>query len=311
MVGTRATSFGENHWRPRDFLAAVVLFGATAAFVFWQNSRVAVLWDLGYLLDTSWRVALGQMPYRDFPLVHAPLTFLIQAGLIRLCGRHFLLVIAYAAVAGGMGTVLAWRIVLRVLRCKVALGAANWSVSLLLTVPLTVLGIYCVYPHPIYDCDCTLAILTALYLLGRIAPRDADPAETTGNLHTSPALVSCRPERSLLRRGVEGSAVVFLSRAGRSLHFASFAAGTATVLPLFFKQNMGLPFLAAVTVGTFVLLAAEALRNRSFRAAMRSKPAFILAGIGLALIIGFGIIAATAGLGNYLHWTVQFAASRR
>jgi len=251
------------------------------------------------------------MPYRDFPLVHAPLTFLIQAGLIRLCGRHFLLVIAYAAVAGGMGTVLAWRIVLLVLQGKVALGAANWSVSLLLTVPLTVLGIYCVYPHPIYDCDCTLAILTALYLLGRIAPRHADPAETTGNLHTSPALVSCRPERSLLRRGVEGSAVVFLFRAGRSLHFASFAAGTATVLPLFFKQNMGLPFLAAVTVGTFVLLAAEALQNRSFRAAMRSNPALILAGIGLALIIGFGIIAATAGLGNYLHWTVQFAASRR
>src|SRR5579862_4248790 len=92
-------------WRPRDYLAAVALFTGTAGFVWWQNSRVAVLWDLGYLLDTNWRIALGQMPYRDFPLVHAPLTFLIQAGLIRLCGRHFLLVIAYAAVAGGMGTV--------------------------------------------------------------------------------------------------------------------------------------------------------------------------------------------------------------
>src|SRR5579862_9288222 len=112
MVGTRATSFGENHWRPRDFLAAVVLFGATAAFVFWQNSRVAVLWDLSYLLDTSWRIALGQMPYRDFPLVHPPGTFLIQAGLMRVFGRVAWVPICYAAVVGGAGSVLAWRILL-------------------------------------------------------------------------------------------------------------------------------------------------------------------------------------------------------
>src|SRR5579862_10061893 len=113
MVGTRATSFGENHWRPRDFLAAVVLFGATAAFVFWQHSRVAVLWDLGYLLDTSWRIALGQTPYRDFPLVHPPLTFAIQAMLIRVAGRQYFVLVLYAAFASGLGTVLAWRIILR------------------------------------------------------------------------------------------------------------------------------------------------------------------------------------------------------
>src|SRR3954451_938754 len=100
------------HWRPRDYLAAAFLFLATAAFVAWQNSRVAVLWDLGYLLDTSWGIALGQMPYRDFPLAHAPLTFLIQAGLIRSGGRHYALQIAYASIAGGAGTLLAWRILL-------------------------------------------------------------------------------------------------------------------------------------------------------------------------------------------------------
>ena len=31
----------------------------------------------------------GQVPYRDFPLAHAPLTFLIQAAIIRLTGRVF------------------------------------------------------------------------------------------------------------------------------------------------------------------------------------------------------------------------------
>lgn len=297
--------------RPRDFLAAALLFVATAAFVLWQNSRVAVLWDLGYLLDTSWRMALGQMPYRDFPLAHAPLTFLLQAALIRLGGRHFFLVMAYAAAAGGLGTVLAWRIVLRILCCGASLGSASWPVALLLTMPLSVLGIYCVYPHPIYDCDCTLAILAAVYLLGRIAARDSISAESMGNQQAFPALKSCHPERSAaLRRGVEGSAVAFLFRTGERV-FAPLAAGAASVLPLFFKQNMGLPFLAAVAGGTLVLLAMEALRTRSLRSSLRSQPGMILAGMGVALIVALCVIGVTAGVGNYFHWTVQFAARRR
>src|SRR4051794_40133217 len=134
-------------WRPRDTLAAALLFLGTAGFVLWQNSRVAVLWDLAYLLDTSWRIALGQMPYRDFPLAHAPLTFLIQAGLIRLAGRHYVLPIAYAAISGGFGTVLTWRILLRVVRGADLFGRSMWPTALLLAAPLAVVGVYSIYPH--------------------------------------------------------------------------------------------------------------------------------------------------------------------
>src|ERR1700677_455257 len=102
----------------KDFAAAAFFFFATACFVLWQNSQVAILWDLSYLLDTSWRIALGQTPYRDFPLVHAPLTFLIQAAIIRLAGRHYFLQIAYAALIGGLGSVIGWRIILSMLREK-------------------------------------------------------------------------------------------------------------------------------------------------------------------------------------------------
>src|SRR5579864_6374989 len=159
---------GTNNWRPRDYFAAALLFLATTAFVLWQNTRVAVLWDLGYLLDTSWRIALGQMPYRDFPLAHAPLTFLIQAGLIRFAGRHYFLVVAYAGLASGIATVLTWRILVRILRSTALFGRAEWPVALAMTAPLMVLGIYSVYPHPIYDCDCTLAMLVALLLMVRL-----------------------------------------------------------------------------------------------------------------------------------------------
>ena len=52
-----------------DLIAALFLFSATAAVVVWQNSRLGVLWDLSYVLDSSYRISLG-----DFPFPHAPLT---------------------------------------------------------------------------------------------------------------------------------------------------------------------------------------------------------------------------------------------
>jgi hypothetical protein len=261
-----------NSWRPRDFIAAALLFLGTAAFVCWQNSRVAVLWDLGYLLDTSWRIALGQMPYRDFPLVHGPLTFVLQAVLMRLAGRHYLVPVAYAVIAGAAGTVLTWRIVLRIVRGAAVFASAGWPVALMLAAPLTVLGVYSVYPHPIYDCDCALAILLALLLLTSLAT----PGKTAGSNWGLPV-----------------------------------AAGAATVLPVFFKQNMGLPFLAAVGAGVLLLLVLEFLKSCSLRRALRSPSAFVLAGMASALFLGLAAIASTASVGDYFHWTVQFAAQRR
>jgi hypothetical protein len=154
-----------NTWRLWGLVSASLLFSATAAFVLWQNSQIAVLWDLSYLLDTSWRIALGQIPYRDFPLVHPPLTFVIQALIMRVFGRVYLWPVLYAAIVGGLGTVLTWRIALRFLAERISYAL---PVSLLLAAPLVFLGIYGVYPHPIYDCDCGFAILVALFLLQRL-----------------------------------------------------------------------------------------------------------------------------------------------
>ncbi|MDX6385096.1 MAG: hypothetical protein QOK48_2669, partial [Blastocatellia bacterium] len=58
-----------------SWIAGLLLFTATALVVLWQNSRLAVLWDLSYTLENSYRISLGDVPYRDFPFVHAPLTF--------------------------------------------------------------------------------------------------------------------------------------------------------------------------------------------------------------------------------------------
>ena len=150
----------------RDSLAGGLLFLATAAVVLWQNAHLTVLWDLSYVLETALRFAEGQMPYRDFPLVHAPLTFAVQALLIRIFGRHMIVHALYAACAAGLGAVLGWRILLGQLRSGEEKNA--WPLSLLLAAPLTVLGIYCILPHPSYDCDTALAVLVSLFFLQRL-----------------------------------------------------------------------------------------------------------------------------------------------
>ncbi len=244
-------------WRVRDILTAAALFLATAAFTLWQNARVAVFWDLSYLLDTSFRISLHHLPYRDFPFAHAPLTFFLHALIIQLFGRVVLPHILCAALEAGLATLLAWRILLRQLE---PLAGRAFLIATLLAAPLVFLSIYGIYPHPIYDSDCILAVLLALTLL---------------------------------------------QRANESAVRNAFA-GTASVLPLFFKQNIGLPFLLTILAAVAAIAIARCLQ--------RSGPApqlWFFTGATAALAAALLVIHATVGLRNYVTWTVTFAAQRR
>jgi hypothetical protein len=240
-------------------LAAILSF-STAAFVVWQNLRLGILWDLSYILETSYRISRGDVPYRDFPLPFAPLTFLVQATLIKLTGRVFFHHVIYAAAAGGLATLLTWRILLNLLHEKVAYAR---FVALLLTAPLIFLGIYSVFPHPFYDCDCTLAILLAILLLLQLQRKDFP----------------------LLR---------------------AFFTGASVAIPLFFKQNAGLAFLAATGLSLVVLMALAMWHHRP-----ATGYAWTVAGAASALALAVTVIHLTVGVNNYWHWTVQFAAARR
>lgn len=274
VQGTQSALSSARRWNCRDFIAATCLFAATAAVILWQNAHLVVLWDLSYVLDTASRIALGQVPYRDFPLAHAPLTFLVQATIIRLTGRVFFHHVLYAAIVGGLSTVLAWRIVLHIVRERVT---APWAISILLAVPLVVLGIYCILPHPSYDCDCAFSILVAFLLLQRLTPTESE---------------------ACIRRPLA--------------HF--FLAGVAVAIPMFFKQNIGLPLLAVTCAAVALLIAAKLLRRRETQPAgepdVRELLA-ILAGTIATLTAAGVLIHFTAGIGNYLHWTIGFAAQRR
>ena len=143
----------------RADLGVALAFGvATSAVVVAQNLRLTVLWDLSYILENAARIAMGDVPYRDFPFPYAPLTFVIQALIIKIFGRALWHHVAYATIAGGAATSLAYANV----RCVAGRGRAA-----VLTLPLIALGIYCIFPHPFYDPDCCLAILAITFALQR------------------------------------------------------------------------------------------------------------------------------------------------
>jgi hypothetical protein len=241
-------------------MAVVLLFLTTATVVIWQNSRLAVLWDLSYILENSYRISLGEVPYRDFPLAHAPLTFLIQAMLIKFTGRVFFHHVLYCAAVGGLATVLTWRILWNLLD-----GAVDsaWWMAFLLSVPLSVLGIYCIFPHPFYDPDCTFAILICIFFLQRLDRK------------------RLRPVRA-------------------------FLTGMVLIVPLFVKQNTGLAFLGSTAVMLALLMGFDVRGGRPVAGYL-----WLMAGIGTALASALLLIDLTVGLANYMHWTVQYAASRR
>jgi len=177
--------------------------------VLWQNARLAILWDVSYVLENSTRIAAGDIPYRDYPFPYAPLTFLVQAAIVRIFGRVYWHHVAYAMLACGAATALTYLVVRRF----VPRATAAW-----LTLPLVLLGIYCVYPHPFYDPDACLAVtilLLALLSGARCAPLPVGGA-SVGAHSVRPSIV-----------------------------------GALCIVPLFVKQNIGLAFVAALVVLMF------------------------------------------------------------
>jgi hypothetical protein len=207
-------SASRERWARWDWAAALFLFLGTSAVVLWQNSRLAVLWDLSYVLENSYRISLGDFPYRDFPFPYAPVTFLIQSLLTKLTGRVFFHHVLYCATMGGLGTVLTWRILVHVLR-----GAMPTFrlLAFLLAAPLMVLGIYSIFPHPFYDPDCAFVILCCVLLLLQLERKGFPPprAFLTGVVFVIPLFVKQNTGLAFLATAAMAAAILVARDAWR------------------------------------------------------------------------------------------------
>ncbi len=256
MVGS-ATSAAVRPGRGRFRVFQAALFLGCVAVVLWHASRLTVLWDLSYILEHAWRISLGDVPYRDFAIPHPPLTFVIQAALMRVLDGGYRVHLAYCAIVAGLTAAVTSRIV----RFQLEEDSARADLhAFLLTVPLLFLNGYCILSQPFYDPDCAFWLLLALF------------AVLSARSHGTPGW------RHLL-------------------------AGALIVVPVFFKQNIGLPGLAA-THGCLLLSAILHANER--------RPYLItLCGSLLALIVAFALIYGRVGIAPYYYWTITYAAGKR
>jgi 4-amino-4-deoxy-L-arabinose transferase-like glycosyltransferase len=210
----------------------------------WQNSRLAILWDLSYILENSYRISLGDFPYRDFPFPYAPGSFLVQSLLIRLTGRVFFHHVLYCAIVGGLGTILTWRILIHVLRDALV---SFRLVAFLLAAPLTVLGIYCVFPHPFYDPDCTFVILCGVLLLLQLERKGYPPlrAFLAGIVLVVPLLVKQNTGLAFFAT----AALAFLGMIARHAWHRQSVSGFAWLLAGMTSGLLGAILLLHFTVG--------------------------------------------------------------
>ncbi len=158
-----------------DCAAGLILFAVSAAVVWWQNTRLTVLYDLCGVLENAVRMAQGDMPYRDFPFPYAPLTFLTQAAIIKLTGAVYWHHIVYACFVGGMASVIAWRILVSLFRDRLPQPRLT---AFLLSLPLIILGVYCIFPHPFYDPDSAFVVLLCILFLLYVEEKDFPPVRT-------------------------------------------------------------------------------------------------------------------------------------
>jgi hypothetical protein len=155
-----------------NLAAGLFLFAGTATVVWWQNTRLTVLYDLCGVLENAFRISQGDLPYRDFPFPYAPLTFLTQAELIRLTGAVYWHHIVYCCIVAGIATVLTWLILLELFRETMP---APRLTAFLLTSPLVILGLYCIFPHPFYDPDSCFVLLICVFGLLRLERKAFPP----------------------------------------------------------------------------------------------------------------------------------------
>ncbi len=309
-VGTGAVNPGwaKPGWSLRDWMVAAALFAATAGVVLWQNAHVAVLFDLSYILNTAERIALGQIPYRDFPLAHAPLTFLIQAAIIRLTGRVIFHHVLYTAVIGGLGTVLAWRISLGLLGARVR---DAWLVALLLAVPPVFLGVYSIVPNPEYDCDCGFWLIVATWFFIELDRRkSAAFAFFAGVFACVPVFFKQNMGLPFLLTAVAAVLLALLGLKWCLKKKEPSGAEAPVVLDPFSARLKSCPDTSCVP--DVSLPAGEDLDERGLRPTSRSRSLLaFFGGVGAAIVTALLAIHWTAGLGNYFHWTIQYAGQRR
>ena len=130
--------------------------GIALVIPLFQSQNINSLYDISYLITNWYRIAEGQIPYRDFILVHNPGSFIIGGLLFKAFGNSYYVVLSWTCFVNLFALLSLRRILI-----KLKLSEIERST---LTILLSFVLPYSISALPNYDADSTFAVLLCLLL---------------------------------------------------------------------------------------------------------------------------------------------------
>jgi len=134
-------------------IAAIFLAFLSSVVIYWQTGRVLPLFDYTYQIENAYRIAVGQVPYRDFILITTPL----MHGLLALFMRIF----GFSSVAPLLYMIFTSFFVVLATYWVLVLLKINKRLHICFLLPL-VFAAHGIVPLPSYDVTATLFVLLSL-----------------------------------------------------------------------------------------------------------------------------------------------------
>ena len=130
--------------------------GVALAIPLFQSQNINSLYDISYLITNWYRIAEGQIPYRDFILVHNPGSFIIGGLLFKVFGNSYYVVLCWACFVNLFALLSLRRILIKLKLSEIQRSIFTMLLSFVLPYSISAL--------PNYDADSTFAVLLCLLL---------------------------------------------------------------------------------------------------------------------------------------------------
>lgn len=227
--------------RNRELITALLLAFLSLTVVLWQAGRVLPLFDYSYQVENAYRMAVGQVPYRDFILIAAPLMYSLLALFMRLTAFTAWGPLLYMMFIS-MSVVLLTHRVLVMLEI-------DPKMRLVLLVPL-VIAAHGIVPLPSYDVTATVCVLLSLIsLIAAVGKKEPGKRAgfIAGALLVLPALAKQNVGVAYLIAAYAGLAVLIFAGAVNRKTILRVASGSAllvlAVFLIFAKTHALLSFI--------------------------------------------------------------------
>lgn len=125
-------------------------------FTFLKSSPMIWDWDFSYFIENSYRVYIGQIPYKDFVLVLTPGTYYIGALIMKIFGTSYNFQIIYIMTISFFTVILSYGIL--------GFFSNKKKLNAVLLLPLLFSG-HTIYRFPSYDINSVFFVLLGIYFL--------------------------------------------------------------------------------------------------------------------------------------------------